>query len=92
MRSWKRYEKAVPGHQVQIDVKFVDLQCRNGRKIRRYQYTAIDDATRIRALKIYPRHTQANAIDFLDHVIERFPFRIRQVRTDNVLTPLSSVP
>ena len=83
VRSWKRYEQTVPGHQVQIDVKFVDLARPNGRKSRRYQYTAIDDATRVRALKIYARHTQANAIDFLDHVIDRFPFRIRQVRTDN---------
>ena len=52
-------------------------------KIKRYQYTAIDDATRIRALKIYDRHNQANAIDFIDYVIEKFPFRIKTVRTDN---------
>ena len=51
--------------------------------IKRYQYTAIDDATRVRALKVYSRHTQANAIDFLDYVIKSFPFRIREVRTDN---------
>ncbi|GFE67375.1 hypothetical protein KIN_44490 [Litoreibacter roseus] len=35
--------------------------------MRRFQYTAIDDATRVRALKIYDKHTQANAIDFIDH-------------------------
>ena len=29
------------------------------------------------------RHTQASAIDFIDHIIEKFPFRIREVRTDN---------
>jgi transposase InsO family protein len=51
--------------------------------VRRYQYTAIDDATRVRALKIYERHTQANAIAFIDHVIAKFPFLIREVRTDN---------
>jgi hypothetical protein len=44
--------------------------------------TAIDDATRVRALKVYDRHTQANAIAFIDYVIARFPFRIREVRTD----------
>ncbi len=43
----------------------------------------IDDATRIRALKIYERHNQANAIDFVDHVIVAFPFRIQEIRTDN---------
>ena len=48
---------------------------------RRYRYTAIDDATRIRALKVYTRHTQKNAMHFLDHVIKKFSFRIHTVRT-----------
>jgi hypothetical protein len=43
--------------------------------------TAIDEATRIRAMKIYPRHNQQNAIKFLDYVIEKFPFRIHTIRT-----------
>ena len=47
------------------------------------QFTAIDDATRIRALRIYERHNQASAVGFLDYVVERFPFRIHTVRTDN---------
>ncbi len=63
---WQRYEKQVPDHHVQIDVKFLDLKDKAGNKHRRFQYTAVDDATRIRALKIYDRHTQANAIDFVD--------------------------
>ena len=41
--------------------------------LERYQYTAIDDATRIRALKVYARHTQENAIHFVDYVIDKFP-------------------
>ena len=77
-----RYEKQVPGHHVQVDVKFLTLQRRGGQRVRRYQYTAIDDATRIRALRIYRRHTQQNAIAFLDHVVATFPFRIHTVRTD----------
>ena len=28
------------------------------------------------------RHTQKNAIDFVDYVIEKFPFRIHTIRTD----------
>jgi Integrase core domain len=64
-------------------VKFLIFQGKDGKTIKRYQYTAIDDATRVRALKVYDRHTQANAIAFIDHVIARFPFRIREVRTDN---------
>jgi len=45
----KRYEKQVPGHHIQVDVKFLMFKGSNGKKIKRYQYTAIDDATRIRA-------------------------------------------
>lgn len=51
--------------------------------MRRYQYTAIDDATRVRALKVYQRHNQANAIDFINYVVGKFPFRIKMIRTDN---------
>jgi len=79
----KRYQKQVPGHQIQVDVKFLIFKGKHGEKVRRFQYTAIDDATRVRALKIYERHTQANAINFIDHIIEKFPFRICEIRTDN---------
>jgi transposase len=78
-----RYEKQVPGHHVQVDVKFLQFTGESNRKIKRYQFTAIDDATRIRALKIYERHNQESAIDFIDHVVQRFPFRIHTIRTDN---------
>ena len=81
----KRYQKQVLGHQIQMDDKFLTFRGKQGEKVRRYQHTAIDDATRVRALKIYERHTQANAIDFANHIIEKFPFRIREIRTDNVL-------
>jgi transposase-like protein len=80
---WQRYEKQVPGPHVQVDVKFLDFKDQSGKKLRRFQYTAIDDATRIRALKIYEKHTQANAIDFVDYVVAKFPFRINTIRTDN---------
>ena len=83
VKTIKRYEKRVPGHHVQVDVKFLNFVDNKGRKIRRYQYTAIDDATRIRTLKIYPKHNQVCAIDFINHIVERFPFRIKMIRTDN---------
>ncbi len=78
-----RYSKQVPGHHIQMDVKFLTFADKRGEKVRRFQYTAIDDATRVRALKIYDKHTQTNAIDFVDHVIEKFPFHIKEIRTDN---------
>ena len=83
IRATIRYEKRTPGHHVQVDVKFLIFKDKQGRKVKRYQYTAIDDATRIRALKIYKRHTMKNAIDFVDYVVKKFPFRIQTIRSDN---------
>jgi len=78
----KRYAKTVPGHHVQVDVKFLKLKNEEGKTVKRFQYTAVDDATRIRALQIYPKHNQNCAIKFIDYVIEKFPFRINTIRTD----------
>jgi len=78
----RRYANQVPGHHIQVDVTFLTLKNTDGKTIRRFQYTAIDDATRVRALKIYTRHTQKNAIDFIDYVIKKFPFRLHTIRTD----------
>ena len=61
----KRYQKQVPGHQIQVDVKFLKFIDKSRKAVKRYQYTAIDDATRVRALKIYARHNQQNACDFM---------------------------
>ncbi len=43
----------------------------------------IDDCTGIRALKIYNSHSQASSIDFINYVVEKFPFRIKVIRADN---------
>lgn len=83
VQLWQRYEKKVPGHHIQVDVKFLNFTDSSGKRVRRYQYTAIDDATRIRALKIYERHNQENAISFVNYFVEKFPFRIHTVRTDH---------
>ena len=83
IRSTILYEKRTPGHHVQIDVKFLKFTDSKGKKVKRFQYTAIDDATRVRVLKIYKQHTMKNAIDFVDYVITKFPFRIQTIRTDN---------
>lgn len=40
------YEKRTPGHHVQMDVKFLSFKDSKGRKLKRFQYTAIDDATK----------------------------------------------
>lgn len=77
----RRYTKKVPGHHIQVDVKFLVLKTADGTSVHRYQYTAIDDATRVWALKIYQRHNQKNAINFFDYVINKFPFHIHTIRT-----------
>ena len=47
----RRHNTQVPGHHLQVDVKFLSL-CKSGSQpVKRYQYTSIDDATRIRALR-----------------------------------------
>ena len=83
MEQFKRYEKQVPEHRIQIDVKFLNFTSSSGKEINRYQFTAIDDATRVRAFRIYDKHNQICAIDFVDYVRNKFPFRIHTIQTDN---------
>ncbi len=60
--QFKGYEKRVPGHHVQIDVKFLFFNKKQGKHIKHFQYTAIDNCTRIRVLKTYNHHTQASSM------------------------------
>ena len=78
---WKRYEKPLPGHRVQVDVKFI-APLKGSRK-KHYQFTAIDDCSRIRVLRIYDRLNQQTAIRFLDYVLEKLPFKVEVIQTDN---------
>jgi len=80
-KRWQRYEKPQPGHRLQLDVKF--LERIPGSRRRLYQFTAIDDCTRIRVLKVYDACNQRTAILFIDEVIRRLPFRVQVVQTDN---------
>jgi transposase InsO family protein len=80
-KRWTRYEKPLPGHQVQVDVKFIEPVGGSRRKY--YQFTAIDDCTRIRVLRVYRRNDQKTAIQFLDYLLERLPFAVESIQTDN---------
>ncbi len=65
----------VPGHSVQVDVKFVP---RVGRARQRfYQFTAIDEATRYRVLRVYDYNNTRSAVAFLDEVRRRLPSAIK---------------
>ena len=78
---WKRYEKPQPGHSVQLDVKFIEPI--KGVRKKHYQFTAIVDCTRLRVLKIYDRLNQKTAIQFVDYVLEKLPFQVLKIQTDN---------
>jgi transposase InsO family protein len=80
-RRWKRYEKQLPGHRIQVDVKFIEPIGAARKKY--YQYTAIDDCTRIRILRIYDRNNQKTAIQFVDYVLSKLPFQAECIQTDN---------
>lgn len=71
----KRYSRPIPGDRVQVDTMKVAPSL--------YQFTAIDDCTRIRVLGIYTRRTAANAVLFLEErMLEEFGFPIQRIQTD----------
>ncbi len=72
------FSKAHPGECVQIDVKEVNIA---GQKC--FQYTALDDCTRYRVLRLYPRKYHGTSLDFLATVRHTLSFPIRKVQVDN---------
>lgn len=73
-----------PGERVQIDVKTVPSKCIvHNEKL--YQYTAIDEFSRLRFLKIYNEKSTYISYKFLLEVVRKFPFKIYTIRTDNGL-------
>jgi len=47
-----------------------------------YQYTAIDDCTRVKVVDLYPNKRAHSTLAFLEQVIETFPFPIQRLQTD----------
>ena len=87
-RHNRRYpELSEPGEKVQIDVKEVPYACLRGRLLREgkhlYQWTAIDECTRMRFVYGYEEHTPENSVKFLRMLVKVFPFKIQTVQTDN---------
>ena len=77
-RQMKLFEKAEPGESVQVDVKFVKIAGHWA-----FQYTALDDCTRFRVLRLYRRLHQSSSLTFLGELCRAFPFRIRKLQCDN---------
>ena len=67
-REPQRYSRPIPGDRIQIDVT----------KIKRgvYQFTAIDDCTRLKVLRLFPNKRSQSAVEFLGAVLEDLPFPV----------------
>ncbi|QCT05886.1 DDE-type integrase/transposase/recombinase [Ruminococcus bovis] len=48
-----------------------------------YQWTAIDECTRMRFVYGFEEHTPENSTKFLKMLLKEFPFKIKTVQTDN---------
>lgn len=72
--------KRSPGELVEIDVKHVPGTVA-GRRY--FQYTAIDTASRWRYLRIFDAEATYHSILFLKDVMQRFPYSITGIKTDN---------
>lgn len=87
-KSDRRYpEILVPGEKVQVDVKEVPYNCLKGAARRDgkhfYQWTAIDECTRIRFVYGFEEHTPENSVKFFKMLQKIFPFKIQTIQTDN---------
>jgi len=83
----KPYEQMqYPGQRVQIDVKVVPRRCIADPELRLYQYTAIDEYTRLRYLGAYEEQSTYSSADFLAKTaawFKRKGITVECVQTDN---------
>ena len=83
----KPYEQMTcPGQRIQVDVKVVPRRCITDPELRLYQYTAIDEFTRLRFLAAYPEQSTCSSADFLKKLFKwyaRRGIRVECVQTDN---------
>lgn len=83
----KPYEQMThPGERVQVDVKVVPRQCIADPELRLFQYTAIDEYSRLRFLAAYPEQSTYSSADFLNRAVKWFGsrgVRVECIQTDN---------
>ena len=75
-----------PGQRIQVDVKVVPRRCIADPELRLFQYTAIDEFTRLRFLAAYPEQSTYSSADFLKRLVKWFArrgIRVECVQTDN---------
>ena len=85
--SPKPYEQMTyPGQRVQIDVKVVPRRCIADPELKLFQYTAIDEFSRLRFLGAYEEQSTYSSADFLEKAVAWFKRRgvtVECVQTDN---------
>ena len=83
----KPYEQMTyPGQRVQVDVKVVPRKCITDPELRLFQYTAIDEFTRLRFLAAYSEQSTFSSADFLKKLVRwyaRRGIRVECIQTDN---------
>lgn len=83
----KPYEQMTyPGQRVQVDVKVVPRKCIANPDLRLFQYTAIDEFTRLRFLAAYEEQSTYSSADFLRKLTAWYKRRgitVECVQTDN---------
>lgn len=75
-----------PGQRIQVDVKVVPRHCIADPSLRLFQYTAIDEFSRLRFLAAYPEQSTYSSADFLKRLVKwyaRNGIRVECVQTDN---------
>lgn len=75
-----------PGQRVQVNVKVVPRRCIADPELRLFQYTAIDEFTRLRFLAAYPEQSTYSSADFLRRLrawYARRGIEVECVQTDN---------
>jgi transposase InsO family protein len=77
-KQLRLFSKDQPGDSVQVDVKFVRVN-----RQRYFQYTALDDCTRFRVLRLYRQLNQRTSLTFLGELRAAMPFPIRKLQSDN---------
>ncbi len=83
----KPYEQmAYAGQRVQVDVKVVPRRCIADPTLKLYQYTAIDERTRLRFLAAYPEQSTYSSADFVMQLVRFYAkkgIKVECIQTDN---------
>ena len=75
-----------PGERIQVDVKIVPRRCIADPSLKLFQYTAIDEFSRLRYLGAYQEHSSYSSADFLKKAVAwyaRHSIKVECVQTDN---------